>query len=68
MKCFWFGFLESNAVHQKKSENSKTKRDAPPAIEQPVPMKTVEDTAAVVKRSVKTSGIEDNDGGDAAKN
>jgi len=55
---------ESNGVNQKKNEKSKTRRDASTAIDNG---KTGADPG-LVKRSVKTSGIEDNDNGEAAKN
>ncbi|KAF0767417.1 Uncharacterized protein FWK35_00007322 [Aphis craccivora] len=58
---------ESNVIRQMKNDNfsTKTRRDTTPAKVQPHDdLKT-----AVVKRSVKTSGIEDNPGGSvAAKN
>lgn len=59
--------LDSNVIRQMKNDNfsTKTRRDTTPAKVQPHDdLKT-----AVVKRSVKTSGIEDNPGGSvAAKN
>ncbi|KAE9532403.1 hypothetical protein AGLY_010026 [Aphis glycines] len=59
--------IESNVIHQMKNDNisTKTRRDTTPAKVQPHDdLKT-----AVMKRSVKTSGIEDNPGGSvAAKN
>jgi len=52
----------SSSVHQKKNENSKVRREAPSAR----PKTDSEPT--LVKRSVKTSGIEDSDGDNTAKN
>jgi len=55
--------LESNDVQQKKRENSKLKRDVLPENKQTQVLKSgTEKTSAMLKQSVKTSGIEDNYG------
>ncbi|XP_025412736.1 uncharacterized protein LOC112685161 isoform X2 [Sipha flava] len=59
--------LDSNSIHQKKNDNLKTRRDVTPVKKQQLKADR-ENKAAVTKRSVKTSGIEDNNAVEKVEN